>query len=365
MSRKFLVNLDLNKNELQNARIQNLGTAPSTPVEGQIYYDTATKSDYVWNGTAWRPRDAAKLTDGSIANTALTTNPLNRANHTGTQLASTVSDFDTQVRLSRLDQMAAPTAAVGLNSQKITGLGTPTADTDAATKKYVDDNIAGLSWKDEVRVATTVAGTLASSFANGQTVDGIALATSDRILIKNQAAGAENGIYVVNASGAPTRAIDSDIASEVLGLAVYVANGTVNGGQRYVNSNTGAITLGTTALTFATFGGGAAYTAGNGLTLTTNDFNVGAGVGINVTADAVNIDVAVVARKYTATVGNGALTAIPVNHALANQFVLVGVYEVATGAEVECDVVLTDANNVTLTFAVAPLASAIRVVVFG
>jgi hypothetical protein len=68
----------------------------------------------------------------------MVTDPYARANHTGTQLASTVSDFDTQVRTSRLDQMAAPTASVALNAQKITGLGTPTANTtDAATTAYV------------------------------------------------------------------------------------------------------------------------------------------------------------------------------------------------------------------------------------
>jgi trimeric autotransporter adhesin len=90
------------------------------------------------------------IVDGDIANATITaakmvTDPYARANHTGTQLASTVSDFDTQVRTSRLDQMAAPTASVALNAQKITGLGTPTANTtDAATTAYVDTEIANL-----------------------------------------------------------------------------------------------------------------------------------------------------------------------------------------------------------------------------
>jgi hypothetical protein len=90
------------------------------------------------------------IVDADIANATITaakmvTDPYARANHTGTQLASTVSDFDTQVRTSRLDQMAAPTASVALNAQKITGLGTPTANTtDAATTAYVDTEIANL-----------------------------------------------------------------------------------------------------------------------------------------------------------------------------------------------------------------------------
>jgi hypothetical protein len=79
----------------------------------------------------------------AIPNSALATNPLARANHTGTQPASTISDFDAQVRTSRLDQMAAPTAAVSANSQKVTNLGAPAAATDAANKDYVDTGLAG------------------------------------------------------------------------------------------------------------------------------------------------------------------------------------------------------------------------------
>jgi hypothetical protein len=89
------------------------------------------------------------IVDADIANATITaakmvTDPYARANHTGTQLASTVSDFDTQVRTSRLDQMAAPTGAVALNAQKITGLADPTLAQDAATKAYTDTEIANL-----------------------------------------------------------------------------------------------------------------------------------------------------------------------------------------------------------------------------
>ena len=90
------------------------------------------------------------IVNTDISNTAaislgkLATDPLARANHTGTQTASTISDFDTQVRTSRLDQMAAPTGSVSANSQKITNLATPTSNTDASTKAYVDTSIANL-----------------------------------------------------------------------------------------------------------------------------------------------------------------------------------------------------------------------------
>lgn len=110
--------------------------------------------------------------------------------------------------------------------------------------------------KASVRAATTAAGTLATSFENGDAIDGITLATGDRILIKNQAAPAENGIYTVNASGAPTRATDADAASEFEGgCLVYVEEGTVNAKSVWGCTATGAITLGTTALPFAHLAG--------------------------------------------------------------------------------------------------------------
>ena len=97
-----------------------------------------------------------------------------------------ISDFDAGVRTNRLDQMAAPTGAVSLNSQKITGLADPTADADAANKGYVDGVAQGLDVKDSVVATTTANGTLSTAFANGQSIDGVTLQTGDRILIKNQ-----------------------------------------------------------------------------------------------------------------------------------------------------------------------------------
>lgn len=88
--------------------------------------------------------DADISTAAAIALSKLATDPLARANHTGTQTASTISDFDTQVRTSRLDQMTAPTADISLATYKVTNLGTPTVSTDASTKGYVDSQITAL-----------------------------------------------------------------------------------------------------------------------------------------------------------------------------------------------------------------------------
>jgi len=99
-------------------------------------------------GTAITAADTGTVTNtmlaGSIANGKLATDPLARANHTGTQLASTVSNFDTQVRTSKVTDLAVPTTSFSMNSQKITDLATPTLNTDASTKAYVDTSITNL-----------------------------------------------------------------------------------------------------------------------------------------------------------------------------------------------------------------------------
>jgi len=100
------------------------------------------------SGTAITAADTGTVTNtmlaGSIANSKLATDPLARANHTGTQTASTISDFDTQVRTSKVTDLAAPTGSFSMNSQKITNLATPTTSTDASTKGYVDTSISNL-----------------------------------------------------------------------------------------------------------------------------------------------------------------------------------------------------------------------------
>lgn len=159
-----------------------------------------------------------------------------------------------------------------MGNHTIANLGTPVNATDAATKSYVDSSVQGLDPKASVRAATTTAGTLSSSFANGSAIDGITLATGDRILIKNQAAPAENGIYTVNASGAPTRATDMDAWTEVPGAYVFVEVGSTLADTAWVCTSNQGGTIDTTAITWVQFGGAGTYTAGAGLTLTGTQF---------------------------------------------------------------------------------------------
>jgi len=170
---------------------------------------------------------------------------------------------------------------------------TPSNANDAASKSYVDSTINGLDVKESVHLATTAAGTLASSFANGETIDGVALATNDRILIKDQADASENGVYTVNASGAPTRATDFDADSEVTaGAFFFVEEGTTNGNNGFTLTTNDDITVGTTDLTFTQFSGSGQITAGTGMTKSGNTLNVIGGDGIVANANDLAIDLA-------------------------------------------------------------------------
>jgi hypothetical protein len=205
------------------------------------------------------------------------------------------------------------TGAIAMGTNKITGLGTPTDGTDAATKNYVDSAAQGIDWKASVRAATTANVTLASDLENGDTLDGVTLATGDRVLVKNQSTGSQNGIYVVKVSGAPDRSTDCDIAAELTSnFAVFVEEGTANADQGYVLTNDGAITVGTTALTFTQFTGLGQVVAGDGLAKTGNTLNVTAGTGISITGDAVTNDgvlsITGTANQITASASTGAIT---------------------------------------------------------
>jgi phage-related tail fiber protein len=206
-----------------------------------------------------------------------------------TLTAAKISDFDTQVRTSRLDQMAAPTASVSLNSQKITNLADPANAQDAATKAYVDATKQGLDVKDSVRAATTASITLSGT----QTVDGVSLVAGDRVLVKDQSTGSANGIYVVVSGGAWTRAADFDTSAKVTsGAFTFVEEGTANADSGWVLTTDGAVTLGTTALAFTQFSGAGQITAGAGLTKTGNTLDVGTASASRIVVNADSIDLA-------------------------------------------------------------------------
>ena len=254
-----------------------------------------------------------------------------------------------------------------LQSQKIVNLADPSATTDAANKQYVDNVARGLQWKAPARAASTTNVTLA---APGATMDGVTLAVNDRLLLKNQTTASENGIWVWAASGsALVRAVDADVSGELApGTAVTVTEGTTNADKAFIIISDTAITIGTTSQTWGQLGGaGSSYTGGNGINIAGSVISAVAAAsgGISVAAGGISLDTSIAVRKFSANVGNGAATSIAVTHNLGTQDIDAVVREVATNARVLTDVVATDINTVTLTFAVAPASNAYRVTVHG
>lgn len=294
-------------NVKQAASIDLTAIAGLSPVDDDIIQRKAG---------VWTNRTPAQLksdlvltkTDVGLSNVPNTDATL-RANHTGTQLASTISDFDTQVRTSRLDQMASPNTNVDINSHKLIGITDPTDPQDAATKAYVDAVSQGLSIKAAARLATTANITLSGE----QTIDSVAAVAGDRVLVKNQSTPSENGIYLVSAS-AWSRTTDADVGSELAaGAFAFVNEGTINANSGWVQTTTGTITLGSTSIVFTQFSGAGQITAGGGLTKTGNVLDVGAGTGITVGADTISVDSTVYRQGSTdvavADGGTGSSTA--------------------------------------------------------
>lgn len=308
--------IDLLKNELQNARIQNLTWAPSSPVVGQIYTDTTAGSGneifymYIWTGWA------------EVA-------------------------FMARVLTKRLDQFAAPNTSLAMNSQKITGLADPTLAQDAATKAYVDALVNGTDWKQSVRAISTTNITLSGT----QTVDGVSLIAGDRILVAGQSTASANGIYVV-AAGAWSRSTDADGAGEVTAnMAVFVEEGTTNADTQWRLTTNNPITIWTTSLTFAQIGASTSYTNGTGLTLVGNTFA---------------LDRSLAATAYSATFGDGTSTSFNIDHNLnSTRKLAVQFIKESNGEPYMFDWTYSTANRIIVTAPTAPAANEFRVNVFA
>lgn len=254
---------------------------------------------------------------------------------------------------------------IDLTNQRIINLADPTGLSDAATKQYVDLYINGISLKAPARAATTANITLSGT----QTIDGVALVSGDRVLVKNQTTASANGIYVVSA-GAWARSTDADTSAKVVaGMTVFVTEGTVSADKQYSLLTDGTIVLNTTALSFGqTASTGANYTAGNGISLPGNAITAVAKSGGSLAVDAGGIYIdptgPLAARRYAINVPAGA-TSAAITHGLNTLDVVVAVYDVASGALVEADVALTSTTVVTLGFATAPTAGQYRCVVLA
>ena len=165
-----------------------------------------------------------------------------------TWVAETGSTARTSLGLGSISTQAAN--SVSISGGSITGLGAPSSGSDAATKTYVDDLVAGLKTRIICRAATTGNITLSSDLQNGDTLDGITLATGNRVLVKDQSTASQNGIYTVVASGTASRDTDFDAIGELAGQLVIIQEGSTNAEKMFLCTTDSDASLGSDTITF-------------------------------------------------------------------------------------------------------------------
>ena len=303
----------------------------TTPVEAQTWYDSTLQT--------------VKFKANSVIK-----NVLDRSVHTGTQLAATISDFNTAVRTNRLDQMAAPTADVSMNSLKITNLADGASANDGVNFAQLQAVLNGRNFKDTVRAASTAN---IATLSGLLTQDGITPVAGDRILVKDQTTASLNGIYIA-ASGAWTRSTDADNTSpdsEIkTGMSVMVSEGTLYADKQFTLTTNGVITIGTTALVFAQTGSGTTYTQGTG---------------ISISGSVISLDTNVATRKAAGTIGDAAASTFTLTHSLNTLDIQIVVREISTGEQIIVPNKASSTSQCVVEFGYIIATNSHRVIVQG
>ena len=288
-----------------------------------------------------------------------------RANHTGVQTSATISDFNTQVYVARLDQLAVPTSNLSLNSLRIVSLADPINAQDGATKNYADALIATGNNKGTARLAATGNVVLASP---GAAFDSVTAAVGDIVLLPVQTTASQNGLYVFNGAASPlTRTTNANLSGEIRpGLFVFAAEGTLNGSNGYTLTTPNPIVLDTTALNFVQTSGAGQIIAGTAINKVGNVLNAVGGVGLVTNTTNLAIDTSIVPRKFSQTIGDGTATTITVTHNLNNSTPDSSISLVVSPfTKVNPTIAYPTANTVSFTFALPPSAAQYRVTLIG
>lgn len=321
---------------------------------GRVWFNTTTNKWMYWNGTA-------------------AIDPRDRTNHTNTQLASTISDLAATVQAYKLNQFAAPNAAVSMGSQKLTSLADGTAGNDAINLNQLNAAVASLSSGQVPKGAVKCAAPGNVNIASpGGTIDGVTMVAGDIVLLPLQTTATQSGPYVWNGAAVPmTRATNWDSDAEAqLGSFWVVEQGT-NADKFALLTNDTAITLGTSTPTF-TFIGGVSVT-GSGVIAVTGgvvSLNIGTGLlnsGGNLVPDYTYVGKKVAGVIPTATSGIVTVsgTTVTINHGLSNPapHVVIAAYTSPYTGFTQGDLIVahgfiaSDANNVVGSLPAAPAAN--------
>ena len=395
MAMKFVTNLDLNKNELQNARVQNLATAPGSPVEGQIYYDTGDDTVYFRNATAWVniAGDISGVTASTglsgggtsgVVSIALADTAVTAAAY-GSATAVATFTVDAQGRLT-----AAAATTIAIPSTAVT-------DFTEAVQDVAGALVAGTA--NEVSVSyDDAAGTLTIGQPDDVTVGGVLTVTGNLVVngttttINSTTTTVDDPIFTLGGDVAPASDDDKDRGIEFryhtgsaakvgyfgyddsTGFFTFIPDatntsevfsgtqGTISVLAYNIGANTvlSGTTLGSTIVTSSLTAVG---TLATGTWEATDVAVLHGGTGAS-TAAAARTNLGAT-TKVTGTIGDGSATAIAVTHSLGTDDVVVEVYDASNKETVICDVDRTSTDAVTLTFASAPASNAYKVVVIG
>jgi hypothetical protein len=404
MARKFLTPVDLALNELRNAVIQVLASAPGSPVAAQIYYDSTLHEFGYYNGTGWVYPTAGggnvSQSGNSAASGIMKVSAGANANVAdyagGSGLVKSGASGIVSAAVANTDYLPVMSPAMG---------GTPTAptatstdnSTTVATTAFVQGLVSALAQGIQYKPTATVAATSAlpaGTYANGTsgvgatfsvtatgttTVDGHVLAAGDLVLLTAQAPAFQNGLYTVTTAGTSgvstvlTRHADMDQAAEFPGAVIPAGStGTANANSLWLANPSGTVTVGTTSIPLTELNKAADLVAGTGISISGNTVSlttpVAAANGGAGTVSGIlkaNGSGTVSSAKFTATIGDGSTTAIAVTHSLGTQDVIAQVRDASTNAVVECDITQTSTSVTTFTFATAPASNAYKVVIIG